>query len=361
MGASGQTVLDLGSAPGVSDMEFTLTGLTGIADASQVDAWIEPVDTTAGWGCDALPFNGAVYLARGGNLTGIADSKLGILSAWVTPLPRPVGLAYCWFNGADVALGSMIVANQNTNTIPQANRFMGVFALGSAGANQDVGLSGLEAGPYGMVHILAAWDIGLNVGALYVNDVLIDNTLNRVLDEVIPYTTATDWKIGGLIGSVTDAWGPLAEIYFAPGQYLDLTVAANRRKFNALIADRVLPVSLGTDGSTPTGTAPRVYLHLDPGEAGQNFSLNRGTGGNFAWNGGIANVPSFGSALVVNPGHSADEHKMDPPICKAYSPNAAGSSMKIRLAAREHQPSMEVVNNNVPLICGKWNVGYVWS
>lgn len=46
MAGSGQSILDLGAFPGVADAEFTVTGLAGIADASQVEAWIEPADTT---------------------------------------------------------------------------------------------------------------------------------------------------------------------------------------------------------------------------------------------------------------------------------------------------------------------------
>ena len=72
--------------------------------------------------------------------------------------------------------------------------------------------------------------------------------------------------------------GALAEVYFAPGQYLYFSIASNRRKF---ISRTGKPVHLGTTGMLPTGTAPLVYHHLDDAEAVANFATNRGTGGNF--------------------------------------------------------------------------------
>lgn len=67
--------------------------------------------------------------------------------------------------------------------------------------------------------------------------------------------------------------------------------------------------------------------------------------------------------------HSLDEHVVDPPFAVAYSPSAAGASMKIRLLARDSYPVADIVsnngfsppNNNAPLIYGKWNVGYAWA
>lgn len=65
--------------------------------------------------------------------------------------------------------------------------------------------------------------------------------------------------------------GDVADLYMAFGQWLDLTNAANVAKF---IADGK-PVSLGADGSTPTGSAPTVFL---TGNAA-TFGTNAGTGG----------------------------------------------------------------------------------
>jgi hypothetical protein len=51
----------------------------------------------------------------------------------------------------------------------------------------------------------------------------------------------------------------VADVYFAPGQFLDLSIPGNVAKF--ISAGK--PVDLGSDGSTPTGIAPLVFLSGD--------------------------------------------------------------------------------------------------
>ena len=55
----------------------------------------------------------------------------------------------------------------------------------------------------------------------------------------------------------------LAEVWFAPGVFIDFSNPANRAKFHDG-AGR--PVSLGVDGSNPTGSPPLLYMHLDGGD-----------------------------------------------------------------------------------------------
>jgi hypothetical protein len=63
-------------------------------------------------------------------------------------------------------------------------------------------------------------------------------------------------------------------------EFLDISVEANRRKFINAAGD---PVDLGSDGSTPTSTAPIVYQNGDF----TNFETNQGTGGNFTVTGAL--------------------------------------------------------------------------
>lgn len=56
----------------------------------------------------------------------------------------------------------------------------------------------------------------------------------------------------------------LAEIWFAPGVFLDFSNPANRAKFHD---NSHKPVRLGDDGSTPTGSPPLLYMHLDGGDS----------------------------------------------------------------------------------------------
>jgi hypothetical protein len=68
--------------------------------------------------------------------------------------------------------------------------------------------------------------------------------------------------------------GCCAHIYFNQAETLDFTVVANRRLF-VTAPPTYKYVSLGSDGSTPTGTAPIYYFR----GAGESFKTNRGTGG----------------------------------------------------------------------------------
>ena len=75
----------------------------------------------------------------------------------------------------------------------------------------------------------------------------------------------------------------VAELWFEDGVYTDFSLQANRRKWYGTNGK---PANVGTDGSTPTGTSPLVYFHLDDGETANNFLVNAGTGGNLTLQGG---------------------------------------------------------------------------
>jgi hypothetical protein len=122
---------------------------------------------------------------------------------------------------------------------------------------------------------------------LYINDVDDENVLTFT-DDTLDYTGG-DWSVGARPSGNLKFDGCLSEFYFAPGQYLDFSLVANRRKF---ISPTGKPVQLGLTGSLPTGTAPLMYHHLDDGEAVANFATNRGTGGNFTITGTLDTAAS---------------------------------------------------------------------
>ena len=77
--------------------------------------------------------------------------------------------------------------------------------------------------------------------------------------------------------------GDFADIWIAPGQFIDFSVEANRRKF---IDANGKPVDLGGDGSTPTGTAPAIFFSGDA----TTFATNGGTGGAFTLVGSLTDA-----------------------------------------------------------------------
>ena len=231
---------------------------------------------------DGADFDGTFdYMKRGAGLTGAADSKKGILSFWLNT----------WAVGSNVILRSDVaglVYNNFTvgNTGVDIFFFMQVYdSSGTSGVNQNTTVA-MNIGTW--YHILASWDCATTTSHLYKSDVSDQHFVSANADVTIDYTH-TDWVVGASITGTLKYPGYLAEFYYAPGQYLDFSSVANRRKF---ISASCKPFHLGTDGSLPTGTAPLMYHHLDNGEAVANFATNRGTGGNFTITGTLATSAS---------------------------------------------------------------------
>jgi hypothetical protein len=221
--------------------------------------------------CDSADFDGANdFMARGASLDGIVDSKLGIFSAWVR------------LDGGDGANITMLAINDGaTLDFRIERRSTNVFAViaeNAAGTNVVViETSATYTASATWLHVLMSWDVSLGgLGNLYINDVS-DRATSVFDDDTLDYTK-TNCFVGAHDATTRRFNGCLADLYFAPGQYLDFALVANRRKF---ISAGGRPVHLGTTGALPTGTAPSVYFHLDDGEAVANFATNRGTGGNF--------------------------------------------------------------------------------
>jgi hypothetical protein len=234
--------------------------------------------TVAAFTVDGADFDGSDYLSKASNLTGIANSKTGILSFWfrmdgdaanqyilqAEDVPADVEQIYCYWDSDEslyVGLGSV------------AFGAIALFrTLSSFTASAD------------WHHFLAAWDTNAGTYQLYIDDAA-DVDIVTANNQTVDYTETTQWHVGSFNGG-SDRWdGCLAELYFAPGQFLDITNISNRRRFISAVGK---PVSLSSDGAGPTGTAPKIYLHLDDAEAVANFATNRSGAGNFTVNGTLA-------------------------------------------------------------------------
>ena len=218
--------------------------------------------------CDSADFS-SDSMARGAGLDGAADSKSGILSAWLR-LDGGNGSALRILNSAGDSLIFLRRATDNLIGIGADNSTSTEILLLLSDTAYTAGATWL--------HILASWNLATAAAHLYINDVEDLAAGPTLTDDTIDYTVA-DWVSG------TSMDGCLAEVYFAPGQFLDFSVVTNRRKF---VSSYLKPVYLGTDGSLPTGTAPIVYFHLADAEAVADFATNRGTGGDFTITGTLA-------------------------------------------------------------------------
>ena len=215
------------------------------------------------------------YVTRGADATGLADGKAGTLSLWIR------------VDGGDGANRRILA------TAAAAPRFQLLFAaantisLSGRNAAGTLILNKLTADTYasGAVwyHILASWNLAAATSHLYVSNVAPSLAINTNTDDTIDYTQG-NFSIGALTDGAEKFNGCIAELYFSP-TYIDLSVAANRRRF---ISDTGKPVPLGWTGRLPTGTSAIIY-HPD------GNATERGTAGTWTVTGSLdacSTVPS---------------------------------------------------------------------
>ena len=236
--------------------------LAAARDATEAAAAVTTPTTGAAGEKGADLDGSADYYSKGADLTGNADGQVGIFSGWVR------------IDGGDGGV-RMILANTTPRfsiRIQGSNRLQ--FATRNS-ANTIIGnrfTTTAYTASASWIHFLLVWDQANDICALYVNDVADVMTGNALTDDTIDYTM-TSWAVGSTAGGTNLFNGAITELYFAPNQFLDLSIEANRRLF---IDANGFPVSLGADGSTPTGLQPLVYL--PNGDA----TANQGSGGDFA-------------------------------------------------------------------------------
>ena len=215
---------------------------------------------------NAWNFNGSSWLTRNSDLTGNADSKLGIVSAWVKS-NVDTG-THVWFgtHGSTVVLFRDAAGHYN------------YILRNDAGDIAEGGSTTTFSAASGWHHILMAWDTAANpVIQLYIDDTLESTAKKRAAASQLVDYTRTQHQLGAVSG--TQRWnGCMGQVYINFAETMDLTVTANRRKF---ISATGKPVDLGIDGSVPTGTRPIVFFK-DPVAS---IETNSGSGGTFSGGG----------------------------------------------------------------------------
>lgn len=232
---------------------------------------------------DNANFDGSTTLSRTApGLSGISDGK-----EWAFAF---------WFKMEDVALAN--TADEITNVFftiraSSSNKFL-LQRSPLSGQSNKLTLVGRNASgtlillinstsPFtgvlndGWNHVLCSGNLATGAKNLYINDVdKLESSGQTFTNDSIDFTGSMEI---GRSAEITDLpfYGSLAEFWF-DDSYIDFSVEANRRKW---YSDGGTAVDLGADGSTPTGSSPLMYLHLDAGEAAANFALNAGTGGDF--------------------------------------------------------------------------------
>ena len=216
----------------------------------------------------AVDFAGSVdRLNRGAALTGISDSKLGLISVWVR------------IDGGDNS--ERYVLQQKTDRLAVILLNTNIFRIQlTDGTNlQRIHSNTAYTASSTWLHILTSWDRGNDVKHLYIAD---GDELDPVTltDHVVDYST-TDFAIGATTTGFALWDGCMSEIWFDT-QYLDLSIESNRRLF---IDGSGKPVDLGSDGSTPGLGQPLVYMNQN---STSTWHTNAGSGGGFNESGSIS-------------------------------------------------------------------------
>lgn len=228
---------------------------------------------------DAVTFDGTNdYTSIGGGIT-ISNGKVGTISV---------------FYRRTSANNHIILANSSNNTIVgtfylqiQTNQVL--LQARDSSNNQCLALTNSVGDNINQWHhILMSWDLANSVAHCYVNDSTTGNGLNSTVNTDIQYNALYgpgDWSVGagidGTVGVYQKLPGDICNLYFTD-EYIDISSTTNRRKF--INADGT-PVSLGSDGSTPTGTAAKILMGGDA--TYWNAGTNGGTGGSFTMTGSV--------------------------------------------------------------------------
>lgn len=247
---------------------------------------------------DAYNIGGADFdgtndrMARGGALTGVAASNKGTFSCLLR-LGGGDGVSQFLITTGGAATARFLVQRTSGNKIQVFGADSTLVTL----LNMQTVNSYTATGEW--IRITASWDLSVaGRHHLLINGVS-DKSVTTFVDGNIDYVdnaSGPDFGVGGNhTGTSGRLNGELAEVYFNPGVYIDLSVAANDLKFGK--GNRATP--LGQQGTLPTGASPAIYLHLEEFQGGATFAINRGTGGNFTITGSLDGAP----APATGPAH----------------------------------------------------------
>lgn len=254
----------------------------GIIRLNQLDGNGARQSSAAAFLVDAADFDGTDSMNRVALGT---SSKTGIVSYWikVDTITNDCYVLQGYLNGVNQF--DVIVSDYTATGAFQAF----LTTRDTTGILVEV-FSSTTFGVGAWHHVLIAWDTATATVEMYLDGLSVKSSVTTA-NRVVGYSGFTNWwsgaDRGGLGGSFVD--GGVAELYFAPGQFLDITNSTNRDKFRSAAGK---PVDLGATGSLPTGSAPLFYQHLSDGEAPANFATNRSGAGNFTISGTLTTYAS---------------------------------------------------------------------
>ena len=228
------------------------------------------------------------FLSLSGNLTGITDTKTGIISVWLKVDTDAQSEA--------IVSGRDTLGTEFFRLLRFSDNTLRIRVQNTAGTTVwEAETSNTITTSDAWVHILASWDLANTRGQLYIDDVDRTTQLTSPVNDFVGYSEIDDsWGVGARGNGGVKFDGCLSQVYFTEDDTIDLAVTANRRLF---INANLTPVDLGSDGSNPTGSTPIVYFN----KTAANFHLNGGTGGDFTQNGALTICPPPHGVVTLQP------------------------------------------------------------
>lgn len=266
---------------------FSASGQAMIKNAVIKNAVISPAGAGGGsFTYTATKFlaSGPTYIVHSGDYTGGVNSKQFTISFWFKVNSGDATIRRFYRHGGD-----FVSINFDDGTLiggSVANDI--VFTFNDTGAVNARYLTAATF-PSGSTwhHLAMSFDTSNSANRwVYVDGSADAGTWGVYVNSAIDFNNGGDESFcasqtGGLPFDVS-----ISELWMAQGQLIDLSVSANLQKFRSAGGK---PVNLGSDGSTPTGTVPTVYLHNPFG----TFQNNLGSGGNFTVTGTLQDDASI--------------------------------------------------------------------
>lgn len=231
----------------------------------------------------------------------------GVISYWIHDPNAPAGNHAFQFDVNDSAVGPSSNSADIGWGLDDSNNFtlnvvLQNVTLGTLIQFQGSSASAISWPSTCATNVLVSFDLTAASQRLqiYVNDVQISTTIGTPSGDPAPSFTAgqtvaeSNWgnDVGAASGYVADLW------FGSTASFIDLDTTSNRRKF--INAD-LSPVSLGSNGQTPFGSAPQIYQTMTSSSAPvSDWLTNLGSaGGSFAIQSG--DVTNSGDPCISTP------------------------------------------------------------
>ena len=237
-----------------------------------------------------VALDGSDYMTAS-SLTGQADSKLFTFSCWFYVDSSATGGAQGIFYSNDTTSGAGFIYLDTTDS-----RIYGRWRDASGGHGLQFYCTDVLSDDE-WHHLLFSVDMADGPASRWVlDDTLLTNgsssvvtpgfvAIQQFVNVAMDFTPSDGWAIGATPTGGNTFDGNLAEVWAAPGQYIDVSSESNRRKF---IDVNGRPVILGNNGSKPTGTAPLAYTRIARNDNASDFATNRAGNGDFTITGTLA-------------------------------------------------------------------------